>query len=84
MGDEEDNTAVQKETVEVSGTVAEIRSVITGGETYFYIKLNEAEPYYKVAVSQAEKVVILNVGDAITFTVLKDASGSIIPVESVK
>ena len=84
MGDEEDNTAVQKETVEVSGTVAEIRSVITGGETYFYIKLNEAEPYYKVAVSQAEKVVILNVGDAITFTVQKDASGSIIPVESVK
>ena len=84
MGDEEDNTAVQKETVEVSGTVAEIRSVITGGETYFYIKLNEAEPYYKVAVSQAEKVVILNTGDEITFTVMKDASGSIIPVEAVK
>ncbi len=80
----EDGDQKVPETVEVSGTVAEIRSVITGGETYFYIRLNEGASFYKVAVSQAEKIVILNAGDSVTFNVKKDASGDIIPVESVK
>ncbi|MCH5192097.1 MAG: CvpA family protein [Oscillospiraceae bacterium] len=85
MGDENNgDTENTKETVDVSGTVAEIRSVITGGETYFYIRLDESASYYKVAVGQAEKIVILNVGDSVTFTVAKDASGDIIPVDSVK
>lgn len=77
----DDNTP---QTVEISGTVAEIRSVITGGETYFYIRLTDNASYYKVAVSQAEKIVILNVGDTVTFNVDKDAGGDIIAVKSVK
>lgn len=72
------------ETVDVGGQVEEIRSVITGGETYFYIKLAENPTYYKVAVSQAEKIVILNVGDTVSFTVEKSAEGEIVPVKSVK
>ena len=36
------------------------------------------------AVKDAEKIVILNVGDTITFTVDKDAKGEIITVDSVK
>ena len=39
MGDEETPDAPKVETVDVKGTVEEIRSVITGGETYFYIRL---------------------------------------------
>lgn len=85
MGNENsENTAPVVETVDVSGTVAEIRSVITGGETYFYIKLNDNASYYKVAVKDAEKIVILNVGDTITFTVDKEAKGDIITVKTVK
>lgn len=72
------------ETVDVTGQVEEIRSVITGGETYFYIKIAENPTYYKVAVSQAEKIVILNVGDTVTFTVEKSAEGEIVPVKAVK
>ncbi len=72
------------ETVEVTGVVSDIRSVITGGETYFYIKLADNEAYYKVAVKDAEKIVILNKGDEITFVVEKDATGDIITVNSVK
>ncbi len=72
------------ETVEITGKVEEIRSVITGGETYFYIKLVDNATYYKVAVKDVEKIVILNVGDTITFTVEKDATGEIIPVDTVK
>lgn len=83
MGEEKTETPTV-ETVDVSGTVEEIRSVITGGETYFYIKLNENASYYKVAVKDAEKIVILNVGDKITFSVEKDAKGEIITVQNVK
>ena len=81
---EETETPVEKETVDVSGAVAEIRSVITGGETYFYIRLEDNATYYKVAVKDAEKIVILNVGDKITFTVDNDAKGDIVSVNNVK
>ena len=84
MGEEETPDAPKDETVEVAGEVQEIRSVITGGETYFYIKLTDNVSYYKVAVKDAEKIVILNVGDKITFTVNKNATGEIVPVVSVK
>lgn len=65
-------------TKEVAGKVKEIRSAITGGETYFYIKLNEGNSFYKLSVADAESVVLLNVGDDVTFLVQKDASGDII------
>ena len=84
MGEDVEDNPSATETVDVTGTVEEIRSVITGGETYFYIKLQDNATYYKVAVKDAEKIVILNAGDTITFTVPKDATGEIITVNSVK
>ncbi len=84
MGEEDTPDTPKVETVDVKGTVEEIRSVITGGETYFYIKLVDNATYYKVAVKDAEKIVILNAGDTITFTVAKDANGEIVSVNNVK
>ncbi len=84
MGEEQTPDAPKVETIDVTGTVEEIRSTITGGETYFYIKLTDNATYYKVAVKDAEKIVILNVGDAITFTVDKAATGEIVQVNNVK
>lgn len=84
MGDETTPDTPQEETVEITGAVAEIRSVITGGETYFYIRLADGNTFYKVAVKNAEKIVILNVGDAITFVIDKAATGDIITVKNVK
>ena len=84
MGDEDTPDAPEVETVEITGKVEEIRSVITGGETYFYIKLVDNATYYKVAVKNAEKIVILNPGDTITFAVDKNATGDIVTVNSVK
>lgn len=84
MGEEETPDAPKVETVDVTGTVEEIRSIITGGETYFYIKLQDNATYYKVAVKDAERIVILNAGDTITFTVDKDAKGEIVTVSAVK
>ncbi len=79
-----DRTQAQSETKDVSGTVTEIRSVVTGGETYFYIRLNTDDSFYKLGVKDAEKVVILNVGDSVTFSVPVEASGEIITVSSMK
>ena len=84
MGEEETPDTPKIETVDVTGTVEEIRSIITGGETYFYIKLVNNATYYKVAVKDAERIVILNAGDTITFTVDKNATGEIVVVNSVK
>ncbi len=84
MGNEETPDEPKNETVDVTGNVEEIRSVITGGETYFYIKLADNATYYKVAVKDAEKIVILNIGDSITFVVDKNATGEIVPVKNVK
>ena len=81
---ENDQTQAQPETKEVSGTVTEIRSVVTGGETYFYIKLNTGNTFYKLGVKDAERVVILNVGDSVTFNVPVEASGDIITASSIK
>ena len=84
MGEEETSDTPKIETVDVTGKVEEIRSIITGGETYFYIKLVDNATYYKVAVKDAERIVILNAGDTITFTVDKDAKGEIVTVSAVK
>ncbi len=84
MGAENDPTSQAPTTREVTGNVTEIRSVVTGGETYFYIRLDSGDSYYKVAAAQAEKVVLLSVGSAVTFTVGAESEGEIIEVVSMK
>lgn len=84
MGAKDDPTATAPETEEISGKITEIRSVVTGGETYFYLKLGAGSTFYKVPVALAEKVVILNVGDSVTVLVPKESSGDIVEVSSLK
>ena len=78
-----EEAAQQSSVKEISGKINEIRSVVTGGETYFYLKLDSSEAFYKLGVANAEKVVILNVGDSVT-TVAEDAKGDIIEAASLK
>ena len=84
MGSEQDPSVEKPTTRDVTGKVAEIRSVVTGGETYFYIRLENDPTFYKVSVANAEKVVLLNVGSDAAFTVGADAEGEIIDVVSIK
>ncbi len=83
MGQEETPDAPKVETMYYVGKVEEIRSAITGGETYFYIKLADNATYFKVGVKDAEEIVTLNVGDGITFVIDKDAKGDIITASDV-
>lgn len=84
MSESDNSEQNEVKTKEITGTVTEIRSVVTGGETYFYIKLDSSNAFYKVSVKDAEKVVILNIGNEASFVVDEDAKGDIIEVKSMK
>lgn len=75
------NNPTEDETVSVKGVVEEIRTAVMGGESYYFIKLEGKKPYFKVAASQHEAVVILNVGDSAAFTYKKDAAGSVVEAD---
>lgn len=70
------------EVLTATGEVTEIRTAVKGGESYYYVKLALNESYFSVSASQAEEVVILNVGDSVTVTYTGE--GSIISAESFK
>lgn len=81
--DNENNESAVKY-VTVKGTVSDIRTATTGGETYFYIKLDEGAKYYKVSVKDAEKIILANKGDSVTFEIPENAEGDIVTVKTVK
>ena len=51
---------------EASGTIAEIRSAVLEGNTYYYIRLEGQEVFYALSAAKNETAVILNVGDYVT------------------
>lgn len=79
-----DNNENTVKYVTVTGTVSDIRTATTGGETYFYIKLDSAATYYKVSVKDAEKIILANNGDNVTFEIPENAEGDIVTVKTVK
>lgn len=84
--DKDDNTDNENTVkyVTVSGKISDIRTATTGGETYFYIKLDDAARYYKVSVKDAEKIILVNNGDSVTFEIPENAEGNIVAVKTVK
>ena len=48
------------------GTVAEIRSAVLDGNTYYYVRLDGEEVFYSLSAAKNELAVILNVGDKVT------------------
>ena len=65
-----------------TGTVAEIRTAVKGGDSYYYIKLDSSAAYFSIAASKDETVVILNKGDNVTITY--SGEGAIISADSIK
>ena len=76
----QDEPAAKKLTV--TGTIAEIRTAVKGGDSYYYIKLDSNAAYFAIAASKDETVVILNAGDSVTITY--EGEGAIIAADSVK
>ena len=61
---------------QASGTVAEIRSAVLEGNTYYFIRLEGEEIFYSISAAQNREVVTLNVGDRITVDHAVAAEGS--------
>lgn len=67
----------------ISGTVAEIRTAVLDGNSWYYIRLEGSEVFYAISATADRNVVILNVGDAVTIQVSPDATGSILDASSI-
>lgn len=73
---------LEKTTVE--GTVAEIRTAVLGGDSWYYVRLDGAETFYAMAAAADRNVVILNVGDSVTIQVSpEDSKNAIVNALSI-
>ena len=62
-----------------SGSVAEIRSAVLEGNTYYFIRLEQESVFYALSAAQNPLAVILNPGDRVTIThAASDAPASIL------
>ena len=65
-----------------SGAIADIRTAVINGDSYYYIKLDSNAAYFSITAEADETVVILNKGDNVT--VSYEGEGAIIEAESIK
>ena len=61
---------------EASGTVAEIRTAVLEGNTYYFIRLEGEEVFYSISAAKNREVITLNVGDRVTVEHAVAAEGS--------
>ena len=69
-------TPVVDTTKTVTGKLTDIRTAVLGGDSVYFLQVEGSKKYFRIAASQAETVVILNVGDTVTITYEK-SSGAI-------
>lgn len=65
----------QKET---TGTVAEIRTAVMDGNSYYFLRLEGADTFYALSAAKNPLAVILNVGDRVSITYNAGSEGSIL------
>ncbi len=53
-------------TMSESGTIAEIRTAVRSGTSYYYVRLEGRDYFYVISVSDSEEVVIMNPGNQVT------------------
>ena len=53
---------------QVTGTIAEIRSAVVDGNTWYYLHLQDGTVYYAISAADDKNAVILSVGDSVTIT----------------
>lgn len=67
----------------VSGTVAEIRTAVLDGNSWYYIRLDGSETFYAIAAATDQNVVILNVGDNVTIQAAPNGTGTIVNASAI-
>ncbi len=53
---------------QVTGAIAEIRSAVVDGNTWYYLRLQDGAVYYAISAADDQNAVILSVGDQVTIT----------------
>ncbi len=87
---ESDVTAPEKKEVTVKGAVTDIRTAVMGGESVYYIELDDSGIYFTVSASDEPAVVIMNKGQnvKITYTLAEGdeepAKGDIVAATEIK
>lgn len=67
-------TEPEAETQAVTGRVAEIRSSVMDGDTYYFIRLEDDNQYYLINGREYPVATILNIEDKVTITYQVDDS----------
>lgn len=81
-GEQEQESEPETEKLTATGVVADIRTAVKSGESYYYIKLDSSASYFVISASKDENVVILNKGANVTITY--SGEGAIIKADSIK
>ena len=53
---------------QVTGTIAEIRSAVVEGNTWYYLRLQDGSVYYAISAADDQNAVILSAADQVTLT----------------
>ena len=62
----EDVDALAIETGKITGTIAEIRTAVLDGTTYYFLRLEDSGLFYSLPATQDTAVILLNVGDTVS------------------
>ena len=66
LGDSGITTEEELPQTEASGVIAEIRSAVLEGNTYYFFRLEGEDVFYSVSAAQSHAAVILDAGDSVT------------------
>ena len=66
--DQGDTDITPSDQGQVTGTIAEIRSAVVDGNTWYYLRLQDGTVYYAISAADDKNAVILSVGDSVTIT----------------
>ena len=69
---------------EVSGVLAEIRTAVMDGNSYYFLRLEGGDVFYAISAADSPVAVILNVGDEVSITYAPGEEGSILSGTSVE
>lgn len=62
------------ESLTISGKISEIRSASLAGDTYYFVKIEGQDKYFKLKASENEKAILMNQGDTISIAASKAES----------
>ena len=78
-----DAEAVPSDQEEISGAIAEIRTAVLDGNSYYFLRLEGQDTFYAVNAAENPRAVILNAGDQVTIAYTAGEGGGILSGTSV-